>query len=604
MFSSAVSRAAFLLLLCSCTNSSERLQPDDSLTGPDWRKAQNGVQIMRNYYVDQPYVAVLPNGDWRVFMTSNTDHEGVPGQHIVSSVSKNKGKTWSGPELIDPDTRLSSSWAVPYLTPTNRLYVFYTYNGDNVMDINGKPLDPKTFGNNSMLGWYCFRFSEDFGKTWSDRYRIPLRLTKADLNNDWKGKVQMFWGIDRPKRMASGVMFGFSKIGKYLIDQSEGWFMHSPNLDTERDPTKLVWNQLPEGDLGVRDPAWGSRQEEHNFVELSDGTLYCVFRTQRGFPAFATSRDQGKTWSAPMPITYHATGRPLKNPIACPRIWKCRNGKYLLWYHNTFFDNDRNPAWLAGGIETNGSIQWSQPDMVLYSTVLPQRFSYPDLIEEGTQFWFTETQKSIARVHPLSPTLVQGLWEQFTNEKPVGDRLLWQETTPAARSSLDPPFRLPGLEDGSFTIEFRVKFDSLGVGQVLLDTRRVSSSVAQEKGILITTGSDQTLLFQMNDGYKTAQIYTDQKLFTQIGKWYHVAFVVDGRANVLTALVDGRLCDEGNRVALGRQGWVRFDDLMTDVNGNGAMQMAPSLRGQLKDFRIHGRYLRTTEVIGNYRAGL
>ena len=45
------------------------------------------------------------------------------------------------------------------------------------------------------------------------------------------------------------------------------------------------------------------------------------------------SLDNGKTWSKPELMNY-ATGLPLRNPRACPRLWKCENGKYLLWYHN------------------------------------------------------------------------------------------------------------------------------------------------------------------------------------------------------------------------------------------------------------------------------
>ena len=34
------------------------------------------------------------------------------------------------------------------------------------------------------------------------------------------------------------------------------------------------------------------------------------------------------------------------------------------------------------------------------------------------------------------------------------------------------------------------------------------------------------------------------------------------------------------------------------------MQLAPSLKGELKSVRVYGRYLRTSEAVGNYQAGL
>jgi hypothetical protein len=39
------------------------------------------------------------------------------------------------------------------------------------------------------------------------------------------------------------------------------------------------------------------------------------------------------------------------------------------------------------------------------------------------------------------------------------------------------------------------------------------------------------------------------------------------------------------------------------VNGSPAAKVAPVLFGELKKLRIYNRYLRTSEAVGNYRAG-
>jgi len=82
-----------------------------------------------------------------------------------------------------------------------------------------------------------------------------------------------------------------------------------------------------------------------------------MHRTVSGYPAESYSSDGGKTWSLPQPPVYE-NGIKLKNPRACPRIWKCENGKYLFWYHNNGGWNFgiRNPAWISGGIEKDGKI--------------------------------------------------------------------------------------------------------------------------------------------------------------------------------------------------------------------------------------------------------
>ena len=38
--------------------------------------------------------------------------------------------------------------------------------------------------------------------------------------------------------------------------------------------------------------------------------------------------------------------------------------------------------------------------------------SYPDLIEQDGRYWITETQKTVARVHEIDKTLLEGLWQQ------------------------------------------------------------------------------------------------------------------------------------------------------------------------------------------------
>ena len=79
-----------------------------------------------------------------------------------------------------------------------------------------------------------------------------------DRNNEWHGKVQMFWGIDKPIVFNHGrsVIFAFSKLGQYIQGKGEGWFFRSDNILTEADPAKIKWQMLPDGEQGVRNPAF------------------------------------------------------------------------------------------------------------------------------------------------------------------------------------------------------------------------------------------------------------------------------------------------------------------------------------------------------------
>jgi hypothetical protein len=69
---------------------------------------------------------------------------------------------------------------------------------------------------------------------------------------------------------------------------------------------------------------------------------------------------------------------------------------------------------------------------------------------------------------------------------------------------------------------------------------------------------------------------------------------------MITFVVDGLFCDGGPER---ERGWLRFRTL-GNLNGAAELNFAPSLNGQAKSLRIYGRYLRTSEAVGNFQAGL
>ena len=50
--------------------------------------------------------------------------------------------------------------------------------------------------------------------------------------------------------------------------------------------------------------------------------------------------------------------------------------------------------------------------------------SYPELIEDGGQYFLTETQKNVGRVHPIDKELIEGSWSQFDVRNPPRARCL------------------------------------------------------------------------------------------------------------------------------------------------------------------------------------
>lgn len=381
----------------------------------------SGLEIPSEGYCDQPYVVVLEDGTWVCTMTTGTGEEGHTGQHIVSCRSSDRGASWSPLVDIEPAEGPEASWVMPYLTAYGRIYVFYTYNAENLREVKASTAYARR--RVDTLGEYALKYSDDGGETWSDgRWFIPVREAAIDRRNPYGGEVRFFWGVGKPMRHQGAMYLGFAKIasfGQGFIEESESWFLRCANIDSERDPAKLEWETLPEGDVGLRSPE-GPIAEEVNLVSLSDGSLFCTYRTVAGHPCHAYSRDDGKTWTPAAFMTYGPDGGLVDHPRAANFVRKLTEGpyagRYIYWFHNhggTSYEG-RNPAYLLGGVEVDGPdgklIQWGEPVAVLYSEDPNVRISYPDFIwDDG--LYITETQKSIARVHRIPDALLAALWE-------------------------------------------------------------------------------------------------------------------------------------------------------------------------------------------------
>ena len=558
----------------------------------DPRDIRNGYRIPDEGYCDQPYVVVTPDGNWLCTLTTGAGNEGAGGQHVVSTISKDQGKTWSKLVDIEPATGPAASWVVPVTTPNGRVYAFYTYNGDHVEMLDNKKI------RNDMLGWFCYRYSDDYGQSWSkERYRLPMRLTACDHTNDWKDKVIIFWGICKPLISDEKVYFSFTKLGRYLLEQGEGWLYCSDNLLTQPDPNKIHWDMRPTGDHGIRKEEFGSVQEEHNLVSLGGEKLYCVYRTTNGFPCHTYSDDGGRTWLEPEPMTYTPDGQQVKTSRACPKVWRCENGNYLFWFHNhsgKSFEG-RNPAWISGGVLRDGRIHWSQPEILLYDKDVNIRMSYPDLIEQDGKYWVTETQKTIARIHQLDKNLLEGMWNQFTNKKVTRKGLVLDADSKAlSDGEADLPTTLNASANGGITIDLWLRLENLDAGQTILDYRNENG-----QGIALTTADAESLRLELSDSDNQAAWQCDPGLLFE-GKWHHITAIVDDGPKIIMFVVDGVLCDGG---AARQYGWGRYTNHLGDLSGSKKFHLGSSLQGQVGRLRVYSRPLRTSEAVGNFQAG-
>lgn len=396
----------------------------------DPRDIANGYEIPSEGYCDQPYVVRTRDGAWLCVMTTGRGHEGNYGQHVVSIRSNDCGRSWMKPVDIEPADGPEASWALPLIVPSGRVYVFYTYNSENIRSViaDDPPFRDGVCERVDSLGVYAFKYSDDHGASWSgERHAIPVREMAIDRANPYQGKVRFFWGVGKPLTHGKSAFIPFTKIGRFgngFFAVDECCFLRSDNILTESDPHKIEWQTLPEGDHGLRSPE-GAVAEEPSLTILSDGSLFCTYRTVAGHPCHAYSRDNGRTWTEPAFMTPHPGGPALNNPRGPNFVRRLAKGpyagRYLYWFYNHnargYDVGSRNRAWICGGTERDSPagkvIRWGHPEVVLYTTDWERAIGYPDFIEEGDRLFITETQKTIARVHEVPAWLLNRLWERM-----------------------------------------------------------------------------------------------------------------------------------------------------------------------------------------------
>ncbi|MBM4093413.1 MAG: hypothetical protein FJ276_28985 [Planctomycetes bacterium] len=606
--------------------SAKPVSPDPGI--PDPRHINNGRDIPSEGYADQPYIVKTDDGAWLCVMTTGVGAEGAGGQHVVSMRSTDQGRTWEKIVPIEPADGPEASYAVLLKVPYGRVYAFYNHNTDNVREV--KREDKGVYKRVDSLGHYVFKFSDDHGRTWSaERYDVPIREFQCDRDNVYGGTLRFFWNVGRPLILGDRAIMVIHKVGAMgdgFFSQSEGAFFASRDILTERDPAKITFETLPDGDVGLRTPTGGGRvAEEQSIVTLSDGALYCVYRTIDGWPACAYSRDGGHTWTPPAYKTYGPGGRRVKHPRAANFAWNCSNGMLLYWFHNhggrfvgelgaagkggrSPYD-DRNPAWLMAGREVDTpegkQVEWSQPEILLYDDDPYIRMSYPDLIEDGGKYFVTETQKNIGRVHEIPQPLLDGLFNQWDNRTVAKSGLVLALPAGASMPAESPWPTLPPLNirdtrradhggkdaRAGFSLDLWLRLDSLAAGQAILDSRDASGA-----GLLVATTESGTIAITLHDGRQQASWDSDRGTI-EAGTLHHVAIIVDGGPKIITFVVDGMLCDGGDQ----RQfGWGRFSPTLRTPRGADTLRIASCVQS----LRLYNRALRTSDAVGNFRAGL
>jgi hypothetical protein len=616
----------------------------------DNRHVSAGRIIPSVTYSDQPYITIADDGAWVCVLTTGSGKEGASGQHIISQRSLDKGKTWRDRVQIEPPEGPEASWVVIAKAPGGRLFAFYTYNIDNLRQIES--IDP-AFGQRGTgdkiyttdttqrsychrvdsLGAYVFKFSDNHGISWSaKRYVIPVREFDIDSENITGGEVRFFWNVGRPFFSGTTLFLPIHKVGNFgygFFTRSEGALISSENLAELDNPGNAEWITLPEGRVGLRAPEGaGPIAEEQSFLEMSDGSLFCVYRTIAGYPACSYSRDRGKNWEKPSFLS-RLDGRRLKNPRAANFAWPCGKGRYLYWFHNNGggriqemhsrdasypYEAPRNPVWLCAGIEVDTGqgkrIEWSEPEIIIYNDDPVVRMSYPDLVIDPTGYYYlTETDKHHARVHRIDDTLLNDMWTVLEGgvidtPEPVYNFITGKK--PTLKSVLLPRFVSRDSDRHDFgskhhrtgvTLEIKFTLKKMMPGTVLIDTRDKWGL-----GMVLRVSSDRGMEFTGYDGQTSIALASEPGIIKK--EWeHHLAVIVDGGPLIISMVLDGKLLDGADKQQFG---WGRFSPNFKGFDNGftpGEICIGSEPEVDVSMLCLYDRALTTNQAVSRFRKG-
>ncbi|MCK5811420.1 MAG: exo-alpha-sialidase [Clostridiales bacterium] len=559
----------------------------------DWRNSKNSYEIPSMNYSDQPYIIKNNENVILCSMTTGSGDEGVNGQKVITQRSLDLGKTWQDLRLLEENDAPENSYSVLLKTKFGRVYCFYNFNKDNLRKLKADN-PPYTDGfcyRVDSQGYYVFRYSDDFGLTWSKkRYEVPIKNFLIDLENPYNGEIQFFWNVGKPLIDNDDAYLSIHKVGGFGINfftRSEGVLIKASNIMIEKNVESIQFETLPKGDIGIKTPIGGGPiAEEQSYVKLNDGSYFTVFRTTDGKSAYSYSRDKGKSWE---PSKY----MPIKHPRAANFVWKLSNDKYLYWFHNHGGKGylGRNPAWCLLGEEINGYINWSQPEILIYDDDPQIRMSYPDFIEIDNKYFITMTNKDKASIIEIDNTFIKTICNFSKMNKKITSNLIFEATNKKCEFPIIPKMSMMNVNEinrkskdlkQGFTIE-------LLLNGITLDEELVNTIDESGQGMKIIRKNKQ-IEFTMSDGMYTNLHICNEKV-QDIGN-NHIAIIVDGGPKIISSILNGKFNDGKVR----QYGFSRFSPYFTNCNGKTFINLGKSV----KKMRIYDRALLTCEVVGNF----
>jgi hypothetical protein len=303
-----------------------------------------------------PYFHQFPDGDVLMYWSAYDFDECSNNSVSLYSISKDRGITWSDPQVFMADYLGGVPCFVLMLRlrqSRGTMMLFARCRNDEIAVDEERRVMTKCCDYFKSSTRIFLRWSNDGGRSFDHGREIAY----TDICG---GKVLPgvgFYGsADHLMELRSGRILAAFMFMDPTRSDAEKRIQHYTGVCLLSDDAGRTWKRG--GEISVDTPRGVM---ELQMVETEPDRLFCLFRTQGGYLYQTISEDGGETWGRSEPSL-------LPSPESMARMIRLQSGNLLVVWNNVSSTTQQPRHPLAAAISKDGGRTWSRPKVIVDET--------------------------------------------------------------------------------------------------------------------------------------------------------------------------------------------------------------------------------------------
>jgi hypothetical protein len=307
-------------------------------------------------YHQGPYFYQFPDGDLLMFWGVYDFDESSNNCVSLYSISKDRGITWSSPQVFMADYLGGVPFFVQMLRlrQSRRTMMLFARCRQDEIAVDEERRVATTYCDYFKSSTRFFlRWSNDGGRSFDHGREIAY----TDICGEKVLPGVGFYGsLDLLMELVSGRILAAFMFMDPTRSDAEKRIQHYTGVCLLSDDGGRTWKRS--GEISVDTPRGVM---ELQMVETEPNRLLCLFRTQGGYLYQTVSEDGGATWGRSEPS-------PLPSPESMARMIKLQSGNLLVVWNNISSTTQQPRHPLAATISRDAGHTWSPPRVIADET--------------------------------------------------------------------------------------------------------------------------------------------------------------------------------------------------------------------------------------------